>query len=282
MIKASPITCTACKGTTILLGEKFHAMIYRCCRCGSLIADCDEPKEDFYEQEYFGGSDYGYLDGAHATTHIHTLDAASHRRVSKLRGFRKIIEIGAGNGSFVKAGTNAGLNIVGIERSRHMRLIAKDYFDVSLHRVVSIVKERPFAVVFIEVIEHVKNPNNFLKQIFSDLKEQPNFMLFTTPNAEASELLGISWEQIKPPEHVNLFTANGLKAILESHGYHALHFHYYHSVFLDLSIRKLGSRSNRKVPILWILSSFLRWIDAPLCKILPGRFALGLECYCAR
>lgn len=282
MNQSSSVNCGACGGDAIRIGEKYDVPICRCGGCGSLIADCEQPKDDFYEQDYLGGGPYGYKDGARATTNVGTLDAAARRRLAAVGISEKIIEVGAGNGSFVRAALDLGMNIVGVERSQHMRKLAAEVFGVELLRKIPSLPDTPLSLVLIEVIEHLKDPVSFLRDIFAALGRPPDHILLTTPNGEAEKLIGISWSQIKPPEHITLFTPDGIQKLLKALNYSKFKFHRYHSVFLDYSIIKFGNRSNRKIPVLWSFTSLLRIIDPFLCKILPNRFALGLECYCER
>lgn len=282
MNKSSSMNCGACGGATKQIGEKYGVPIFRCNQCRSMIANCEQPEDDFYEQGYVGSSLYGYEDGAKATTNIGMLDAAGRRRLEAVMAAEKIIEVGAGNGSFVRAALDHGLDIVGVERSQYMRKLASEVFGVELLKEIPSLPNTRLSLVLIEVIEHLKDPTSFLRYIFTSLGKPPENILLTTPNGEAENLLGIDWPQIKPPEHIILFTSVGMQKLLEHLGYSKFRFHRYHSAFLDYSLNKFGSRSNRKVPLLWLLTSLLRIIDPLICRMLPARFALGLECYCER
>lgn len=274
--------CAACGGTTENIGEKFDVFLHRCVRCGSVSADCQQPQAAFYEETYFVGGAYGYAQGAVATTNQSAQDSASRRRLAFLQGPQQVVELGAGAGSFVRAGMNAGVNILGVERSAHMREIAQREHGVRLHADVPELPEGPLAIVLVEVIEHIKRPQDFLTDVFTSAGRMPDRLLLTTPNGDAVQLLGVGWNQVKPPEHLLLYTAAGLRALLESFGYKRIKFHYYHSVWLDWSIKRFGSRSNRRVPVLWCFSSFLRYFDSLFCDVLPKRYSMGLECYCVR
>lgn len=274
--------CAACLGATERIGEKFDIPLHLCVRCGSVGADCPEPQSAFYEEAYFDGGAYGYAQGAVVTTNQSALDASSRRRLAFLQEIQQVVELGAGAGSFVRAGLNSGINILGVERSAHMREIAQREHGVRLHADIPALLDGSLAVVLVEVIEHIKQPRDFLMGIFRSTGRVPDRLLLTTPNGDAVQLLGIRWNQVKPPEHLLLYTAKGLRALLESSGYKRIRFHYYHSAWLDWSIKRFGSRSNRRAPLLWVMSSFLRYFDSFICHVLPKRYALGLECYCAR
>lgn len=282
MNRSSMETCGACGGKTTRIGEKYDTSIHLCKVCGSLIANCEQPKEDFYEQDYVGGGVYGYKDSAKATTNIKPFDTTTTRRIAALRATQKIIEIGAGNGSFVRAASELGLDITGVERSHHMRKLATEVFGVELLACVPSIQSETVSLVLIEVIEHIKDPSAFLTSIFIDLGRQPEQILLTTPNGAAGQLLGMTWSQIKPPEHIILFTSDGMKNLLKPFGYEKIKIHYYHSVFLAYSLKIFGSQSNRKVPLLWSLSSLLRLMDSIICRLLPARYSTGLECFCEK
>lgn len=276
------IKCAACGDAAEQVGEKYGILINRCRECGTLIANCEQPNDDFYEQNYADNGNYGYQDVAKATTHIGILDVASRRRLNAVIDAEKIVEVGAGNGSFVRAALDQGLDIIGVERSQYMRKLASEVFGVELLKDIPLLPNTHISLVLIEVIEHLKDPASFLRYIFSSLGKTPENILLTTPNGQAEKLVGMAWSQVKPPEHIILFTSSGLKTLLESFGYSSFRFYRYHSVFLDYSLNTFGSRSNRKFPLLWSLTSLLRLMDPLICRMLPSKFAMGLECYCAR
>lgn len=274
--------CNVCDAPIQRIGEKFDVTISLCIQCRSIVANCDEPSVDFYEKSYFGSHEYGYRDATISTSNINQQDAASRRRLDGIAIDGTVVEVGAGNGSFVKAGESAGMRILGVERSEYMRATAQQVFGVKLITDIPPLPDQPVAMALIEVIEHVKLPRDFLEMLFENLGKHPEKLLITTPNGSAFAIMGLKWIQIKPPEHITLFTADGLRRMLAQLGYSDLKFHYYHSLFLEYAIQTFGSRSNRKVPILWMVSSLLRYADAAVCHLLPKCFALGLECYCRK
>ena len=157
--------CQVCEGEIESLGNKFDVPIGCCHLCGSISAACEEPQQDFYEDSYFGGGPYGYFDENRPTLNVNALDASALRRITFLNGVSKVIEVGAGGGSFVKAGLNFGLNMIGVERSLKMRNNAQKSYGIQLYSEIPSMPDGAISIALIEVIEHVKSPQIFLNQL---------------------------------------------------------------------------------------------------------------------
>ena len=275
--------CPVCKKNNLSeLGYVDEILVYSCDFCDSVIANCLEPEEEFYEETYVEGGKFGYDYTEVNSVSLKSLGAAERRRCQILSQYDKVVEIGAGNGNFQVVLRESGISSLGVERSSAMRNIAKKINDVNLFESVAETKKSVnfngnLCIAMIEVIEHIVDPHEFLKEIFSDFPKKPEAIYFTTPNRDAVNTLGIEWEQGKPPEHVVLYNEKGLELLMRQYGYSVEGIVRYQSVFLHYSNHYLGRRSDKKVPGGWIITAFLRLIDGPLCLILPSKFSIGLE-----
>lgn len=274
--------CPVCGGVDIgTLGEVDCISINVCQKCGSVIACCPEPGSQFYESDYVQGGKFGYAYSDVATTPP-GFGEAERRRYGKLRRFGQVVEIGAGSGIFQAHLRVRGVCSIGIERSEMMRRIAKRDFGLdlldSIDSASSLISANVgYCLVLIEVIEHISDPRKFIRETLKALPRRPAGIYFTTPNCDAVKLLGIRWDQVKPPEHLILYGKKGLEELMASFGYKIEDVSYYHSIFLHLAIKYFGTRSRPRKPYFWVVAGFLRLVDRCICLLLPSRFSTGLE-----
>ena len=117
---------------------------------------------------------------------IHLLTPLRLKYISnnlKLKG-SKVLDLGCGGGLLCEAMTNSGADVVGIDASLKTIEIAKkhaneknlkiDYLNTDIESFN--YKENFDAVVCFELIEHVPNPNELIRQISKHIK--PNGKLF--------------------------------------------------------------------------------------------------------
>lgn len=124
------------------------------------------------------------------------------------RSDEKIVEVGCGQGyltySFIRAGYNAtGIDIsevaVGLARSRY----GDFYHCCSIEKYVRDVGGAPKYVVMSEVVEHLENPLEVVREAFSSLAPGGSLIL-TTPNMDAYP--GAIWDTDLPPVHLFWFS----------------------------------------------------------------------------
>lgn len=135
----------------------------------------------------------------------------------------RILDIGCGVGFFLEEASAAGWEVFGTEFSDGLVRICRDK-HIRMHQ--GPLDETCFAglafdvVVWIEVIEHINDPNRDLAQIFRLLR--PGGLLFiTTPNFNSVErrLLGERFNVIDWPEHLTYYTPATLRRVLMASGF---------------------------------------------------------------
>lgn len=126
----------------------------------------------------------------------------------------KILEIGCGNGYLTYSLNSLGHSASGIDISEEAIKSAKtnfgNYFAVSDLKDYR-PKEKFDLIIATEVIEHLKNPSEFILQCLALLKENGEILL-TTPNKDYYNR-DIAWKSESPPVHTFWFSKQSFKAI---------------------------------------------------------------------
>jgi 2-polyprenyl-3-methyl-5-hydroxy-6-metoxy-1,4-benzoquinol methylase len=140
--------------------------------------------------------------------------------------FRKtgnLIDLGCGNGLFLKCAREAGWKVYGTEfseeciefnRMQHITVYRPDQIPPELLR-----GEFDMVTSF-EVIEHLNTPNREAELVRSLLRKDGAFY-FTTPNFNSlsRRLLGSRWNVIEYPEHLSYFTPSTAHRLMTGHGF---------------------------------------------------------------
>jgi SAM-dependent methyltransferase len=135
----------------------------------------------------------------------------------------RLLDVGCGAGTFLRAAKRAGWEAVGVEVSatavEHNRAAGFEVFAGELE--AARYPEGHFDVVVAsEVLEHVAGPRAMLREILRVLR--PGGLLWaTTPNGRglSARALGLGWSAVCPPEHLHLFSRAALRSLLEAEGF---------------------------------------------------------------
>jgi len=132
------------------------------------------------------------------------------------------LDIGCGTGTLLQAAVNRGWGAVGTEvapaavaavRAAGLDAVLGETNDLDLP------EDHYDVVSLIEVIEHVHAPDAVLSGA-ARLVRPGGAVYLTTPNGRSlsARLLRLRWSTVVPPEHLQLFSAAGLRAALERAG----------------------------------------------------------------
>lgn len=128
---------------------------------------------------------------------------------------RRFLDVGCNLGAAVAAAARAGLEACGVDLSAEAIATARRLFPALRFVAGGLEALDPaerFDLVFCtEVIEHVPDPRGFFEALTARLA--PGGLLWlTTPDAghAKARAAGMGWDQIKPPEHLHLFTRAAL------------------------------------------------------------------------
>jgi len=148
----------------------------------------------------------------------------ARERLSALQRFvgsGSLLEFGPGTGEFLQAAAAAGFQVTGVDRFPHLRP-ENSHGRVSLQEsdALSFVAEEPFDVVAaVHVLEHFRNPYDFLAAVKANLKEQ-GWLLLEVPNyASLSRVMSVRRWNCLVDYHALQFTPDSLSSLLQRAGF---------------------------------------------------------------
>lgn len=150
------------------------------------------------------------------------LDAKSRHIFMLERKPGKMLDIGCGNGEFLKFARKYGWNVVGIDfDASAVSEAGSDGLDVRVGSIEVITSGEKFDFISLShVIEHVYDPAEFIRSCYSLLNDGGTLWL-ETPNIESlgQSIYKSSWRGFEPPRHMVLFNYAALSKICLESGF---------------------------------------------------------------
>lgn len=232
MIDKETVVCNLCgsdRARPYLL--KFGLPIVQCRRCGLVYVNPRLSEHELfkrYDQNYFVRE---YLPACGATEQDFSLDVALHRydlffeilKKSALPG-RRVLDVGAGAGFFVKAARHLGWDAEGIEFSETAAAYGRNILHAPLRTgkfgALEILPASFDAVVMLDTLEHLRDPLGDLRKAREILKPDGLLVLHTPDLRSLSRFfLGPSWAAFSPLEHLYYFEQKTLAHMLREAGF---------------------------------------------------------------
>jgi len=211
--------CPACSSSKARkVGTKNELEIVSCLQCRSLYC----PYSPWYNSEMYYGDYYTHhgIDEpplvARRLTEI-TADFSRYRQTNRL------LDVGCGAGSLLQAARDNGWDAQGIDVSAsavsHSRNLGFEVFHGEL-KEAQLAKGQFDVITAVEILEHLFDPAMVVNEIHRLLRPGGLFWL-TTPNCRslAARLMGLGWRVVSPPEHLQLFSVEGLRTLLLRAGF---------------------------------------------------------------
>ena len=209
--------CIVCGGDTVRQISKEYCerevSYFRCLHCGHLTAGDIGRVPDYDREKYFAEIDTGCRERNRRILEF-------VRILSRLPGVnlaRKdvVLDYGCGTGRLVNDLNATGFNAYGFEPSQGLLQapgrIMNDWQEV--RRVIG----RANLVTCIEVLEHVRNPDDLLNRV-SELLSSDGYFLISTETYN-NRKHGDAWYYLNPAAgHVSIFTEKSLGGLMSRHG----------------------------------------------------------------
>ena len=229
-----------------LTTERAAMQLVSCHRCGFIYNAAFEPVRIQY------GPHYGNpLSGSPHFRRYATGVAEELIRRYSLHG-REIIEIGCGNGYFLRLLCDMGGNRgIGFDPSYDPDGVPFDQDACEVRIVADTYSQKhnqyhPAMVCCRHVLEHIHDPLGFLKELRRTLDGREEcIVFFEVPDAQHTFLHGAIWDILY--EHCNYFTRESLKWVFETAGFQVIRTdERYGGQFLTMQARPAGVTDSRE------------------------------------
>lgn len=218
--------------TTTIEGDRFSFRNCLVCRA-VFLAPRPSPERlaDAYSMDYYGAAERKFIAPIERT--IDFFRSSRARRVSRhLPRAGRVLDIGCGNGGFLKDLADRGFEAYGIERpggsADRARRVANIDVRVGTLEDGFFDGERFDAITLWHVFEHLAEPRKTL-QLLTDLLEPGGRLYLSLPNVDSlqCQLFKGDWLHHDPPRHLFYLDSATLTREVESLGFErrALSFH---------------------------------------------------------
>jgi len=224
------MACLICGGgQSAPVGTAEGYEIVRCAACGFRYVEPTPSAEELsdYYQHYKASPNYAKKTARKTQRARRRLK----RYIGRAPG-RRFIDVGCNIGTAVKAAVDLGLDAYGIDIDEAAIATARTQVPEG-HFHAGPIESLPDAwgqfdfVYSSEVIEHLPDPHAYFNALTARMG--PGGLLYlTTPDAGHWRVPAdfISWEHVKPPEHISYFTKDNIRRFLTDHGLKVIKFEF--------------------------------------------------------
>lgn len=216
MIKSKiSIKCLACNTKMSLFSCQKNYEIFKCPKCNLGMTSNLIIKENNYHR------DEDYINNQKQFENIY------QKRVNIVNKFSnnigKALEIGSSTGLLLKLMQKKGWDVMGVEMSVKAGEFARKQKIPTLitsFEKVNLPKESFDAIVLNHTLEHLSDPDQIIKKIYS-LLDKDGIIFIDVPNfgGLSAKILGKKWPYLLPNEHYWHFTLKSLSKILKRNNF---------------------------------------------------------------
>ena len=172
--------------------------------------------EYIYKEEF----NVGYLQDEHTFSNSYGEDLMSfiEATLSNYRNIKTILEIGCGGCYVLGKLNNVGYEVIGVDPSPIAVKAGKDKKLTVINDFYPTKKysKKVDCIFHSDVLEHIDTPINFLQEQYEGLNNE-GILIISVP--DCTESIEIGDVSMALHQHVNYFTINSLKNIVESAGF---------------------------------------------------------------
>lgn len=217
---------------------------------------------------------HGYRDYLEDRPHILEKFNAVVDRIEAEIGRGRLLDVGAGPGFLLAVARERGWDVCGLDLNPWAAQYAHQEFGVEVR--TQTLEEAAFeqpefdAITMMDLVEHVADPAPLLAKAAEMLRDG-GVLAILTPDAGSpvSRLLGARWPEIqRAPEHLVLFSAQGLSRLLARHGFETLAAH---------SVGKTSSLTTLLADVAPALPRPVRRVELALSRTRLGRHTFNFD-----
>ncbi|MCF7821054.1 MAG: class I SAM-dependent methyltransferase [Mariprofundaceae bacterium] len=226
LFEACPLECGAeLETTSINLPE---GNLKRCTSCGQLLSACTASRYDESMQEF--DVPEGTLPSEQNVKRLHKRVGNNLKQAAAILGqpasALRLLDTGCSSGSLLHVASEIGFNVAGVEPAPQAAATAQkagfDVFNGLLHEAQ--YPDNSFDIVTLyEVIEHLTNPLELVREVYRILKPGGLFLI-GTGNADSwsVDALGSNWSYFSIEGHgghISFFTPASIRLLAEKTGF---------------------------------------------------------------
>lgn len=134
----------------------------------------------------------------------------------------KLLDIGAGTGTFLSTMKNQNWQVTGLEPDADARAVAKSLYGIDTdpsHYIYSLPINNYDAITLWHVLEHVHPLHEYIVQMRNLLTEN-GVLLIAVPNytSKDAKVYGRYWAGYDVPRHLYHFSPHAMEMLLQQHG----------------------------------------------------------------
>lgn len=232
--KTIELDCPVCETKPEFWFEKDRFSYVRCSSCLTFFVS-PRPKEKYFHDFYRSGKSVQFF-----ASHFYSQTENARRekiwkpKIQMIRDILQkyqsekamVIDIGGGFGTFAELYeqithlstlvVEPSADLARICHQKKITVIQKFLEDLSMQDIPSGLK----CFVSFEILEHIFDPVNFLKKLYSLMKNN-DFFIFTTLNGLGVDIaeLGRLSQAVTPPQHINFFNTKSIEILLKKIGF---------------------------------------------------------------
>jgi len=236
----------------------------KCINCSLVFLENTGEENKIYTNEYIIKRCHNILN----SSIIEAKKITSKYYLSFLKKYNpcgKLLEIGCSTGISLKVAKDMGWEVYGLDINKSAVDIARKFLNTDTIKTGELKKDmfpdNFFSVVLMfDVLEHIPEPNKYIKIINEKLKKN-GFLLIITPNifSLSGKILKNKWYHLFP-EHLCLYSKKSIKFLLEKYGFKILKIGWAIK-FVNFEMLKLHLQCHPDLFLSKILLPFLKKIN---------------------